>query len=89
MRNEKQTERCREILQRLCAEAGKSETSPFCRDVARHLASCGACRDQAASLRGTLDLYRCLEGEDVPGEVALKLREMLGLPSDPERPSRR
>jgi hypothetical protein len=88
MRNEKQTEPCREILRRLCAEAGKRESSPFCRDVARHLASCGACRDQAASLRGTLDLYRCLEGENVPGEVALKLRETLGFPPDREQSNR-
>jgi hypothetical protein len=73
---------CREILRRICADAGRPESSPFCKEVARHLESCGACRDQATSLRGTIELYRCLGGEDVPGDVALKLREALGLPSD-------
>lgn len=79
----KQPERCREILRRLCAEAGKRESSPFCQEVARHLESCASCRDQAASLRGTLELYWCLEREEVPGEVARKLRETLGLAADP------
>jgi hypothetical protein len=76
----KSTDRCREILRRLCAEAGKRESSPFCRDVARHIESCGSCRDQAVSLRGTLELYWCLEGEEVPREVAVRLRDALGIP---------
>jgi len=80
--------RCREILKRLCAEAGKRESSPFCREVARHLDRCGGCRAQAVSLRGTLELYRCLEREDVPPEVTLKLREALGLAPPQEQPSR-
>jgi hypothetical protein len=74
--------RCREVLRRLCADAGKPESSPFCKEVARHLESCGACRDQAISLRGTIELYRCLDREDVPGAVALRLRETLGLSAD-------
>ncbi len=76
------SEHCREILRRLCADAGKPESSPFCREVARHLAACGACRDQAISLRGTVELYRCLGGAVVPSDVALRLRETLGLPSN-------
>ena len=71
--------RCREILRRLCADAGKSESSPFCREIARHLEKCEKCRAQAISLRGTVELYRCLEGEDVPDEVARKLKATLGL----------
>ncbi len=74
--------RCREILARLCGEAGKRESSPFCKEVARHLESCGACRDQALSLRGTLELYWCLEGQDVPRDVAAKLRKALDLPEE-------
>jgi hypothetical protein len=74
--------RCKEILRRICAEAGKKETSPFCREVARHLEGCPACRAQAETLRGTLELYRCLESEKVPGELARQIRERLGLPKD-------
>jgi hypothetical protein len=85
---QKPSERCYEILRRLCADAGKAESSPFCKEVARHLESCGACRDQAISLRGTIELYRCLGGEDVPGDVALKLRDALGLPSNGEEAGR-
>jgi hypothetical protein len=66
-------------LKRLCADAGKRESSPYCREVARHLAACEGCRAQAATLRGTLELYRCLEGQDVPPEVTKRLRESLGL----------
>lgn len=73
------SKRCREILQRICAEVGKSETSEFCKQVARHLEECGSCRAQALSLRGTLDLYKCLEDEDVPPDTVKKLREQLGL----------
>jgi hypothetical protein len=76
------SERCREILRRLCADAGRPESSPFCREIARHLAACGACRNQAISLRGTVELYRCLGEADVPSDVALRLRETLGLPSN-------
>jgi hypothetical protein len=73
--------RCREILRRVCAEAGKKESSPFCREVARHLESCPSCRAQAVSLRGTVELYRCLESERVPADLLKQLREKLGLPS--------
>lgn len=73
------SERCREIIRRLCADAGRRVDSPFCREVARHLASCPACRAQAATLRGTVDLYRCLERERVPPEVSRALRAALGL----------
>lgn len=76
----KRPERCREILQRLCAEAGKRKSSPFCREVARHLETCGSCRAQATTLRGTLELYWCLEGEEVPAAVTARLRKSLGLP---------
>lgn len=78
-------QRCREVLRRLCADAGKPESSSFCKEVARHLETCGACRDQAVSLRGTIELYRCLGSEEVPDEVAIKLREALGLA--PEGPA--
>ncbi len=70
---------CRRILRRLCAEAGRPESSPFCREIARHLERCESCRAQAVSLRGTVELYRCLEGDDVPPEVARTLKEALGL----------
>ncbi|MFB3910509.1 MAG: hypothetical protein ACE15D_19125 [Candidatus Eisenbacteria bacterium] len=70
---------CRQILERICLEAGRTVDSPFCRDVARHLEICEKCRDQAASLRGTLGLVRCLEREDVPADVARRLRDALGL----------
>ena len=71
--------RCREVLQRICAEVGKSQDSEFCKKVARHLEECETCRAQALSLRGTLDLYKCLEDEDVPPDTVKKLREQLGL----------
>ncbi len=74
------SERCREILRRICADAGRPESSPFCREVARHLESCANCRDQALSLRGTVGLYRCLEQEEVPPEIAANLKKALGLP---------
>lgn len=75
--------RCREILKRICAEAGKREESPFCREVARHIESCDSCREEAESLRGTLQLYWCLEREEVPEEIAARLRSRLGLRSRP------
>lgn len=77
--------RCREILRRLCADAGKSAGSPFCREIARHLEKCEECRAQAISLRGTVELYRCLGSEDVPDEVTRKLKVALGLGIDPSR----
>lgn len=70
---------CKEILRRICAEAGKEESSPFCREVARHLEDCPSCQAQAESLRGTVELYRCLESEKVPAELAKELRKRLGL----------
>lgn len=72
---------CREILKRICAEAGKREDSPFCREVAKHLESCEGCREQAISLRGTLELYWCLDREEVPDDIAARLRDRLGLRS--------
>ena len=83
----KSSEECREILKRICAEAGKREDSPFCRKVARHLASCEKCRAQAASLRGTLELYRCMEEEEVPEEILRQLQEKLGFASPQDRSS--
>lgn len=70
---------CREILRRICMEAGKREDSPFCREVARHLAACEACRAEAVTLRGTLELYWCMEREEVPAVTAEALRKRLGL----------
>jgi hypothetical protein len=81
----KDHDECREILRRICADAGKQEDSPFCRKVARHLESCEKCRAQAASLRSTLELYRCMEAEEVPREIARKLQEKLGLPASQDR----
>jgi len=78
---------CREILRRICAEAGKPVDSAFCRRVARHLEECAACRAQAASLRHTLELYRCLEAQEVPEEIARNLRKRLGLFDPQERSS--
>lgn len=78
--------RCKDVLRRICAEAGKRETSPFCREVARHLESCEDCRTQAVSLRGTLELYWCLDRDDVPVEVSAKLRAALGLTGSQDRP---
>ncbi len=80
--------RCEEILKKICADAGKRETSPFCREVAQHLESCADCRDQALSLRGTLELYWCLEREEVPEEIAVRLRAALGLTDPQDRPMR-
>ena len=80
--------KCREVLRRLCAEAGRRESSPFCREVARHLEACEACRAQAETLRGTLRLYWCLEGQDVPEEVTRRLRGALGLERPQDRSSR-
>jgi hypothetical protein len=77
----KGTSRCREILRRICADAGKSESSPFCREIALHLRKCESCRAQAISLRGTVELYRCLQGEDVPPDVTRRLKISLGLQS--------
>ncbi len=54
------SERCADILKKICADAGRRETSPFCREVAQHLESCADCRDQALSLRGTLELVLVL-----------------------------
>ena len=73
------SQECREILRRICAEAGKPVDSAFCRRVARHLEECAACRAQAVSLRGTLELYRCLEAEEVPEEITRDLKKKLGL----------
>lgn len=81
------SEECREILRRICADAGRREDSPFCRIVASHLASCEKCRAQAASLRSTLELYRCMEAEEVPEEITRKLQEKLGLPVSQDRSS--
>jgi predicted anti-sigma-YlaC factor YlaD len=78
---------CREILRRICGEVGKPVDSAFCQRVARHLEECPACRAQAASLRGTLELYRCLEAQEVPEEIAQDLREKLGLGTPQERSS--
>jgi hypothetical protein len=72
---------CREVLRRICMEAGKREDSPFCRSVARHLAACEACRTEALTLRATLELYWCMERREVPEEVTRALREKLGLKS--------
>ena len=80
--------RCREILSRICAEVGQPQTSKFCQQVARHLEECESCRAQAISLRGTLELYRCMEAEDVPPETVKKLREQLGLPDPQDRSSK-
>ena len=82
------SQRCREILRRICAEVGQPEKSPFCQKVARHLEECPSCRAQALSLRGTLDLYKCLEAQDVPPETARKLREQLGLSGAQDRSSK-
>ncbi len=71
--------RCRKMIRRICASADKAVDSPFCREIARHLEACAGCRAQAESLRGTIELYRCLESKTVPNEVARKLRERLGL----------
>jgi len=79
--------RCRAILKRICAEAGRPESSPFCREIAAHLAECEGCRAQAVSLRGTLELYRCLDRQDVPVDVARNLRKALGLTEQPSRQS--
>lgn len=81
-------DRCKDVLSRICAEVGKREGSPFCKQVAKHLESCADCRAQAESLRGTLELYWCLEREEVPADVASKLREALGLGGDQDRPSK-
>ncbi len=74
---------CKRILQRICSEAGKRDDSPFCREVARHIESCRNCREQAISLRGTLELYWCLEREEVPKDVSARLARRLGLRSRP------
>jgi hypothetical protein len=70
---------CRRILERICAEAGSPESSPFCREIARHIEECAKCRAQAISLRGTLQVYRCLERKEVPAEIARNLKKALGL----------
>jgi hypothetical protein len=78
---------CREILRRICMEAGRREDSPYCREVARHLAACEACREEAITLRGTLELYWCMERKEVPAEAVQALRKRLGLPTEGGRPA--
>lgn len=80
---------CRELLKKICADVGKRESSPYCQEVAKHLESCADCRQQAATLRGTLELYWCLEREEVPPEVSAKLRDALGLERPGDRPQDR
>ena len=80
-------ETCKKILKKICAEAGKRESSPFCMEVRRHIESCPDCRIQAASLRGTLELYWCLERKEVPPDVSARLRKALNLENDQERPT--
>jgi hypothetical protein len=85
----REIDECRKILERICADAGESIDSPFCREVAMHLEKCENCRAQADALRGTVRLYRCLERDDVPLTVAQNLRRALGLTEPPPPQSQR
>ena len=71
--------KCEEFLQRLCDELGENIDSAVCAEIKAHLEECADCREQIASIRQTVDLFRCIEDKNVPRSVHERLVKMLNV----------
>jgi hypothetical protein len=56
---------CDKILQQLCDELAENIDSEVCEEIRQHLQICPHCSRQLSSLRTVVQLYRCLNEQDV------------------------
>ncbi len=73
-------ETCRPFIERLCTSLGEDIASPVCRELQAHLEECPDCALQIDTVRRTVEIYRAVPGEKVPGEVQQRLFARLNLP---------
>ncbi len=73
-------EECRPFMERLCEALGEDITSPICRELKEHLDQCPECSLQIDTVRRTVEIYRSVPPERVPGDVEKRLLAKLQLP---------
>jgi hypothetical protein len=72
--------KCKPFLERLCDALGEDISSPLCKELQEHLASCPDCSLQVDSVRRTVEIYQSFPCQRTPGEVQERLRARLNLP---------
>ena len=70
---------CEKIVKQLCDELAEDVNSEVCLKIRQHLENCCDCRNQLASVRNTVNLFRCLEQRDVPENIHARLVQLLNV----------
>ncbi len=70
---------CDKILQQLCDELAENIDSEVCEEIRQHLQTCPHCSRQLSSLRTVVQLYRCLNEQDVPYAMHQRLLTLLNV----------
>jgi hypothetical protein len=70
---------CEKLLKQVCDDLAENINSELCAELKAHMEGCEDCRNQVESMRGTVNLFRCLEEKNVPRDIHERLLKMLNV----------
>ncbi|MEW6511008.1 MAG: zf-HC2 domain-containing protein [Bacteroidota bacterium] len=79
--------KCTEVYTRICEDLDQDITSPECRMIREHLASCSDCQAYLDSLKKTVGLYRAVPTPRLPRTIHTRLFKVLAALESERRPS--
>ncbi len=71
---------CEKIINQLCDELAEDINSEFCSALKKHLESCEQCRNLVSSVKNTVNLFKCLDEQEVPKSIHERLVKLLNVP---------
>jgi len=72
---------CDKIVQRICDDLSNDINAELCEQIKDHVKECKDCRDQLDSMKGTVELFKCLKEKKVPQDVHNRLLTILNVDS--------
>ena len=70
---------CEKLLKQVCDELSEDVNSEVCSELRQHLEECDDCRNQVESMRGTVNLFQCIQEKKVPRDIHERLLKLLNV----------
>ncbi len=70
---------CKRKIEEICDQLGENLDSEKCNEIKKHLEDCPPCCAYVNTVKKTVELYKILPNEQVPGNVHARLMKVLKL----------
>jgi len=70
---------CKKKIEEICDQLGEDLDSDKCNEIKKHLEDCPTCCAYVNTVKKTVELYKILPSEQVPGNVHKRLIKILKL----------